>query len=99
MDKHHTKRPLNNSSNKDSIKLSEQKTTHPFLQEKVLTASMIKEGTGIKQKNICDFKSNLEKEEKRYEIVHKSCTATGSKASNAPITKYIQLKLWEGLGL
>ncbi len=85
---------------KDTSFLTELKTIFHFLQSHIATASMVSEATGIKQKNICRYKRDLEKAGKLWEIERRDCRLTGHKAwylttdpSKAP-RNYNQLKLW-----
>jgi hypothetical protein len=70
-----------------------------YLQKHTATASMASEATGLKQKNICRYKRDLEKRNLLWEISKSRCKVTGRRAwylstdpSKAPIN--YQLKLF-----
>ena len=51
-----------------------------YLQEHTATASMVAQATGVKQKNICRFKKDLENQGLLYEVEKKLCKVTGFRA-------------------
>jgi hypothetical protein len=55
-------------------------TIFHYLQEHTATASMVADGTGIYQKNICRYKADLSKKNLLWEIEKKPCEITGFKA-------------------
>lgn len=90
----------NQIQNKDTSRLTELQTILQYLKNHVATASMVSDATGVKQKNICRYKRDLEKAEMLWEVERKSCIVTGFKAwylttnpDNAP-NGSVQLKLW-----
>lgn len=66
--------------NKGSHHSTELKTIFCYLQDHVCTASMLAEETGIKQKNICRYKRDLENAGRLWEIKKDICQVTGFKA-------------------
>jgi hypothetical protein len=50
-----------------------------YLRVNVAIASMIEDATGVKQKNICRYKRNLEKSGRLWEVVKTCCKRTGCK--------------------
>lgn len=81
---------MNNSTSTPKIFVSKQgkytqfttelKTIFEYLKENVCTASMLSEATGIKQKNICRYKRDLEKKGIVKELYKTNCKTTGFKA-------------------
>ena len=75
---------LNSNGNynqfKDTSPVSEHQTIFHYLQNHVATASMVNEATGIKKRNICRCKRDLEKSNMLWELERKSCRQTGFKA-------------------
>ena len=69
--------PLTNTQNKDTYFDNELKTIFNYLQDNIATASMVSEATGVKQKNICRYKADLEKQNNLWEVEKKHCKATG----------------------
>lgn len=59
---------------------SQEKTILYFLQKNTSTATMVTDATGIKQKNICRAKRNLEKSGQLQEVERKLCKSSGFKA-------------------
>lgn len=56
------------------------KTIFRYLQEHTATASMVESATGVKQKNICRYKKDLEEQGLLYEVEKKLCKVTGFRA-------------------
>jgi L-lactate utilization protein LutB len=77
-----TSTPLNslNLQTKDTQFKNELQTIFEYLNYNVCTASMLSEATGIKQKNICRYKRDLEQIGKLVEVFKTNCKATGFKA-------------------
>jgi predicted HTH transcriptional regulator len=69
-----------NTQNKDNHFTTELKTIFEYLKENVCTASMLSDATGIKQKNICRYKRDLEKQGLLKELFKNYCKTTGFKA-------------------
>jgi len=69
-----------NSQIKDNKFKTELETIFHYLKENVCTASMLAEVTGIKQKNICRYKRDLERCGYLREIKKDRCPITGFKA-------------------
>jgi hypothetical protein len=69
-----------NSQSKDNKFKTELKTIFEYLKENVCTASMLSEATGVKQKNICRYKRDLEKSGLLAEVYKSYCKLTGFKA-------------------
>ena len=65
---------------KGTVKDSQLKIIHEYLQDYTATASMVSDATGIPQKNICRFKRSLERDGRLWEIEKKLCERTGFKA-------------------
>jgi hypothetical protein len=82
MSKKPTLAPLNslNSQTKDSQFKTEIQTIFEYLKVNVCTASMLTEATGIKQKNICRYKRDLENNGLLVEVYKTICKTTGFKA-------------------
>jgi hypothetical protein len=55
-------------------------TIFQYLHERIATASMVADATGIYQKNICRYKRDLEKAGMLWEVEKKLCRKTGFKA-------------------
>lgn len=70
---------LNSQSKSNKFK-TELKTIFEYLKRKICTASMLSEATGIKQKNICRYKRDLEKRGLLVEVNKTNCKTTGFKA-------------------
>ncbi len=82
------------SQRKDNTWFNELQTIFHYLIENMATASMVEAATGVKQKNICRYKRDLEKAGRLWEIEKKACKVTGFKAwylttdkGKAPISK------------
>lgn len=69
-----------NSQSKGNKFKTELKTIFEYLKENVCTASMLSEATGVKQKNICRYKRDLEKSGLLVEVYKSYCKLTGFKA-------------------
>jgi len=67
-----------NQSN--SLYESQKQTVYQYLQNNVGTASMIAKATGIPHKNICRYKSQLQKEDRLWELYKIKCRVTAQKA-------------------
>lgn len=80
MNKKSTSTPSLKSQSKDNSFLTQLQTILLYLGDKVATASMVSEATGIPQKNICRYKSDLQKRGLLKEIEKKECKKTGFKA-------------------
>jgi hypothetical protein len=72
----------NNSDyqSKDNQFKTELQTIFNYLKENIATASMVSEVTGIKQKNICRYKRDLECNGALKELYKTNCKVTGFKA-------------------
>jgi DNA-binding MarR family transcriptional regulator len=68
------------SQSKDKLKNTQLQTIFIYLSDKVETASMISDATGIPQKSICRYKRDLEKRGLLKEIEKKFCKKTKFKA-------------------
>ena len=84
---------------KDKDFRTQQQTIFHYLQEHLVTASMVSDATGIPHKNICRYKRDLEKSGRLWEIEKKLCKKTGFKAwyltTNPNITTFDnQLKMF-----
>jgi hypothetical protein len=98
------KAALNSNGNYNQFKgnshLTELQTIFQYLQCHIATASMVSEATGVKQKNICRYKRDLEKANMLWEVEKNLCQVTGFKAwflttaPNFAPANYKQLKLW-----
>lgn len=99
-DQHHHSTSLYNC-HKDTVHVSEEQTIFYYLKEHVATASMVTEATGVKQKNICRYKRDLEQADMLWELERKACKQTGFKAwyltTNPDLVpkNSKQLSLWE----
>jgi hypothetical protein len=87
---------------KDTKFQSETKIFFDYLQSHTATCSMVSEATGIKQKNLCRYKVELQRAHLLWEIDYRPCKITGFKAqwltTNADIIPAIdkaQLSLFE----
>ena len=82
MNKPFTKPSLSLSllQSKDNQFKNELQTIFEYLKYNVCTASMLSEATGIKQKNICRYKRDLEKIGLLFEVNKTNCKTTGFKA-------------------
>ncbi|MCA6438158.1 MAG: hypothetical protein ACK5QC_16490 [Bacteroidota bacterium] len=65
---------------KDNHFQNEVQTIFSYLKENVCTASMLSDVTGVKQKNICRYKRDLEKAGLLKELFKARCKTTGFKA-------------------
>ena len=85
-----TSAPLNslNSQSKDNHFKNELKTILHYLNENVLTASMLSEISGVPQKNICRYKRDLEKRGLLIEVCKMECQKTGFRAWYITSTKH-----------
>lgn len=79
---------------------NEKQTILEYLREHTVTASMLSEMTGIKQKNICRYKRDLEKGNLLWETEKRKCKITGCYAwylttdpAKAPSKDERQLKM------
>ena len=59
---------------------NEEQTIFNYLQNTIATASMVSKATGIAQKNICRYKSDLQKRNLLFEVYKRTCKITGYKA-------------------
>lgn len=66
---------------KDTDFQAQKRVFYTYLLDNLATASMVEAATGIKQKNICRFKRELEKMGKLWEVVEKRCKITGYNAA------------------
>ena len=57
--------------------INETKVFFDYLQENTATCSMVSEATGIKQKNLCRYKKELQENNLLWEIDFKPCSITG----------------------
>jgi hypothetical protein len=92
--------PDSKRQNKGIRFYNEAQTIFRYLREHTATASMVAEATGIKQKNICRYKRDLEKAGLLWEVRRDTCQETGHKAwylttdpAKAPAANQTQLKL------
>lgn len=69
-----------NHHQKDKDKPSQLETIFHYLSNKIATASMTAHDTGIKQKNICRYKKDLERLNRLWEVEKGVCKLTGRKA-------------------
>jgi hypothetical protein len=65
---------------KDNSPTTQLKTIFLYLKNQIATASMVSEATGVKQKNICRYKADLQKCGQLGEVEKKTCKVTGFKA-------------------
>lgn len=86
------------SHRKDKLKQTQLQTIFIYLSDKVETASMVSDATGVPQKSICRFKRDLEKRGLLKEIEKKTCKKTGFKAwyittnpEQIPVTNQLNL--------
>jgi hypothetical protein len=96
-----TPRPTSQQQAKGNQKLTEEQTIFWYLKDNVATASMISEATGVKQKNICRYKRDLEKADMLWEVEKRDCEITGCKAwylttnpDKAPKNTFVQGSLF-----
>lgn len=80
---------------------NEKRRVQDFLYNYTVTASMLSELTGIKQKNICRYKRDLEKKQLLWEVRKGKCKVTGYQAcylttnpSKVKDSEEIQLQLF-----
>lgn len=66
--------------NKDNDFKTQCQTIFDYLKDKIATASMVAEATGVPQKNICRYKRDLEKSGQLWEVSRRNCELTGYKA-------------------
>lgn len=59
---------------------NEKRRVQDYLYNHTVTASMLSELTGIKQKNICRYKRDLEKKQLLWEVRKGRCKVTGYQA-------------------
>ncbi len=72
---------MTNVSTQDSISSTNQKRKfYTYLRKYTATASMAAKATGIKQKNLCRYKRQLEKEGLLWQVEEKICQETGFRA-------------------
>ncbi len=64
----------------DNKRLTQLKTIFSYLQNHVATASMLEAATGVHHKNICRYKSDLEKAGNLWEVGKAKCQRTGHRA-------------------
>lgn len=72
--------PQHKRQGKGNKPFSQLQTIFQYLQEHDATASMVADGTGVPQKNICRYKRDLEKAGRIWELEKKPCKKTGFKA-------------------
>lgn len=84
---------------------NETQIFYDYLQAHIATCSMVSEATGIKQKNLCRYKVELQKAHKLWEVDFRPCKITGFKAqwltTNTDIIPAIdkaQLSLFSEIG-
>lgn len=99
-------RPTSQQQFKGNQNLTEEQTIFLYLKDHVATASMVSEATGVKQKNICRYKRDLEKADMLWEVEKKPCKITGflawyltTNADKAPRNTFIQGSLFKEGGL
>ena len=64
----------------DKEKQTQLQTIFSFLENNIATTSMVAEATGIKRRNICRYKRDLEKKGVLWETEKKPCLISGHKA-------------------
>lgn len=69
--------PIHKGQSKDSLFQNQMQIVFEYLKKHTATASMVEAATGIKQKNICRYKRELEKAGVLWEVVEKPCQITG----------------------
>ena len=72
-----TNNPSHKGQDKDTQFRNQKLIVYEYLKTHTATASMIEAATGIKQKNICRYKRDLEEQGQLWEVVEKSCAITG----------------------
>lgn len=75
-----TNTPEDKRHDKNNSSLNQLQTIFQYLSENVATATMVSEATNVPQKNICRYKSDLQKRGLLKEIEKKKCVITGFKA-------------------
>lgn len=75
-----SKIPVNQEISTDSYFESQKKVFYNYLNDNVATASMVSKATGIPHKNICRYKSQLQKEDMLWQLYKIKCKVTGHKA-------------------
>jgi hypothetical protein len=80
MENNHNTNPLHNRQDKSKPESTQLQTIFQFLHENEATASMVELETGIHHKNICRYKSDLEKQGLLWETKKDICKRTGHKA-------------------
>ncbi len=83
MNNSHLHAPVNvlgNKQTKDTFIQTQYQTIFYYLSNRIATASMVSDETGIPQKNICRYKKDLEKRGLLKEVDKKECEKTGFKA-------------------
>jgi len=102
MKKENRQAPLFNGY-KDTKYQSETKIFYDYLQAHTATCSMASEATGLKQKNLCRYKVELQKANLLWEVDFKPCKLTGflaqwltTNADMIPSIDKAQLSLFSG---
>lgn len=80
MNNSYTSTPSLKSEIKDNSFATQLQTIFQYLSNRVATASMVSEATGVPHKNICRYKADLQKRGLLKEIEKKTCKKTGFKA-------------------
>lgn len=80
MESNHHNNPFHNRRSKGKAQATELQTIFHFLYENEATASMVELVTGIHHKNICRYKSDLQKQGLLWETKKDHCKRTGYKA-------------------
>jgi len=75
-----TNNPQHKRQGEVSTPFNQLQTIFQYLYERMATASMVADDTGIYQKNICRYKRDLEKAGRLWEVEKKLCKKTGFKA-------------------
>ena len=82
--------------------INETKVFFDYLQENTATCSMVSEATGLKQKNLCRYKVELQRNNLLWEVDFRPCDLTGFKAQwlttnpdNVPPINNKQLSIFE----
>jgi len=96
--KNKSSRNPNKRQSKDNHFQAQLVIFYHYLLEHIATASMVREATGIPQKNICRYKRKLEKAGRLWQVVKKECKKTRKKAwylttnpNNVPIDNQLKL--------
>jgi hypothetical protein len=92
MKKHKTPVKSSNSESEDKIFKAQKKVFYEYLLDKIATASMVTEATGIPQKSITRYKREFEDLGLLIEVEEKPCKHTKHKAWYITTNKALFLK-------